>query len=444
MLAFVFPGQGAQFPGMGKALADTSAIARETFESADAALGFGLGELCFHGDPDRLSRTEYAQPAILAVSVAAYRVLVAETGCHPLVVAGHSLGEITAHVCAGALDFDSALRLVRRRGALMQEAVGAGAGAMVAVMGLAAEVVDGLCDAAAQSEVVAVANYNGAGQLVISGHRAAVGRVRSLAEERGAITRELDVSAPFHCPLMEPAAARFRAALAEVDVAQPRIPVVDGTSGVWRRAGADTVGSLAAQICAPVRWDAVMAGLSAHGVRYAIEVGPGARLTSMLRRAEKSIRTAHFGDPEDLATVAELLGESPWLRRELGQWHVGDGGDLYAPGAAEIVWAGANDPEPVTADAWTALPDGSRMHRYGALAMITPDDRLHTFDPVAWRAREDGAYLRADHTGVVHPAGRRETFDPGEWTVDAAGTMRRTDGSRVVWSDGDEWSFTAG
>ncbi|WP_063820427.1 ACP S-malonyltransferase [Nocardia aobensis] len=440
MLAFVFPGQGAQMPCMGKALAGTYPVAREIFDRADAAIDFGLSELCFAGDPAELARTEYAQPAILATSVAAYRVLVSETGIHPTVVAGHSLGEITAHVCAGALDVETAVRLVRRRGALMQEAVPPGAGAMVAVMGLGADEVDRICTAAAQSEVVAVANYNGASQVVISGHTGAVGRARQLAEEHGAITRALDVSAPFHCALMAPAAAAFRSELARAEFMPPRIPLVEGTSGRWRT-DADPVDSLSAQICAPVRWDVVMAGLAARGVRYVIEAGPGARLTSMLRRSEKGIGTAHFGEPQDLDAVVALVGDRPWLRHEPGYWQHGDRGDLYAPGTSEIVWAGTDHAEPMTDAAWTTRSDGSRLRRYGPMAVITADNALRTYDSAVWTPREDGAYVRRDHTAVEHPATGGDGFDPADWIVDPSGTMRRRDGSRVIWPDGDEWSF---
>ncbi|NKY48753.1 ACP S-malonyltransferase [Nocardia vermiculata] len=442
MLAYVFPGQGSQFPGMGAALAGDYAIARETFDTADAALDFGLSALCFDGAATELSRTENAQPAILATSVAAYRVLVQQTGCAPLVVAGHSLGEITAHVCAGSLDFGAALRLVRRRGELMQAAVAPGEGAMVAVMGLSAAEVDEICVAAAQSEIVAVANYNGAGQLVVSGQGGAVARARQLATEAGALTRELDVSAPFHCALMAPAAASLRAELVRTTFDSPRIPVVDGTSGRWDGGAADPVELLSAQVCAPVRWDAVMDGLAAHGVRYVIEVGPGARLTSMLRRAHRGIHTARFGEPADLEAVAGLLEDLPHLRHELGYWRHGPDGDLIASDASEIVWAATGVTEAVTDDGWTTRPDGSRMHRYGAMGVIDADGTLRRFDPAAWSPRADGAYVRADGTALVHPGGGDHALVPEEWTVDATGTMRRSDGSQVIFADGDEWSFT--
>lgn len=440
MLAYVFPGQGSQFPGMGRALAEGSAVARETFEQADAALGFGLAALCCDGSAAELARTENAQPAILATGIAAYRALVAETGFQPLVVAGHSLGEFTAHVCAGTLDFGTALRLVRRRGRLMQEAVPPGAGTMLAVMGLSADEVDEICVTAAQSDVVAVANYNGAGQLVLAGATAAVGRARELAEQRGALTRELEVSAPFHCALMAPAAARFRGEAAGIEIGRPRVPVADCASGAWHRDAVDLPGRLSAQICAPVRWDAVMAGLVRRGVRYVVEVGPGARLTSMLRRAEKSVRTVHYGAPSDAAAVSELLAEHPWLRTELGSWHYGDGGELYSPERAEIVWAGADVPEPITEDSWVAGADGVRLHRYGPMAALTAEGTLRTFDPAEWRPREDGAYVRTDRSAVVSPAGS-ESFDSAEWVTAAAGAVRSADGRRVIWPDGDEWEF---
>lgn len=441
MLAYVFPGQGSQFPGMGKALTDDYAVAREVFETADTALGFDLSALCATGEAAELARTRNAQPAILATSVAAYRVLVSETGCAPLVVAGHSLGEITAHVCAGTLDLGDALRLVRRRGELMQEAVAPGAGAMVAVMGLPAAQVEEICFAAAQSETVSVANYNGAGQLVVSGHAGAVARAKQLAADAGAIVRDLEVSAPFHCALMAPAATAFRAELTRTEVARPRIPVVDGRSGQWCAEDIDPSEVLSAQICAPVRWDAVMDGLAARGVRYVVEVGPGARLTSMLRRTHKGIRTGHFGANADLDAVTGLLADLSWPRRELGYWRYGDDGDLLAADTSEVVWAGAVRSEPVTGAAWTTRPDGSRIHRYGAMGVITADGALRTFDPATWAPRADGAYVRRDRTAVVHPRGADDLFDPGEWTVDATGTMRRTDGTRVIFADGDEWSF---
>jgi [acyl-carrier-protein] S-malonyltransferase len=441
MLAFLFPGQGSQFVGMGKGLMQSHPIARDTFDEADETLGRALSELCISGPADELTQTVNAQPAILATSVAAYRVLLAETGLRPTITAGHSLGEITAYVCAGALDFGTALQLVQQRGRFMQDAVPAGVGAMAAIMGMRSAAVAEICSAVAESDTVSVANYNGPNQAVVSGQAAAVDRVQREAERQGALTRSLDVSAPFHCSLMNPAAVRFAEQLEGIEFQAPLIPVIDCSSGELRRTREGLGELLAAQVSAPVRWDLVMNRLAALATWATVEIGPGKRLSSMIRRAEKSIRTAHVGDVSDLDTIRPMLAERPCLDRPLGDWRINDSGDLFAPRSSEIAWAGTDRVESATGESWTTRPDGVRFHRYGRMAVIDSDDELRTFDADAWYPREDGAYVRKDHTEILWPSGAMEHLDPDLWTLDRTGTLRRVDGSRIIWADGSEWRF---
>jgi [acyl-carrier-protein] S-malonyltransferase len=284
---------------MGRRLAHEHAVARDALEEADDALGFALSRLCFEGPQEELVRTEYAQPAILAVSVATWRALEQVVALRPSWLAGHSLGEYTALVVGGALAFDDALRLVRTRGRLMQAAVPAGRGAMAAVFGLEEERVVALCREAAAGEVVTPANLNGAGQIVVAGDRAAVDRVVAAAQAAGGRALPLAVSAPFHCALMAPAADGLRRALADVAVTAPRLPIV---ANVDARPHADAAGvaeRLVQQVTAPVRWAASMHTLADLGCRRALEVGPGQALTKMLQRMRLGIAAVTAGEARE-------------------------------------------------------------------------------------------------------------------------------------------------
>jgi [acyl-carrier-protein] S-malonyltransferase len=281
---------------MGRQLVDDHARARATFAEADEALGTPLARLCFEGPESELMRTEQAQPAILATSVATWRALADEMPLAPAWLAGHSLGEYTALVVAGALDFGDALRLVRLRGRLMQQAVPEGTGAMAAVMGLEDDAVAELCARAAEGEVVAPANFNGAGQIVVAGHRAAVERVIERARAAGGKVLPLAVSAPFHCALMAPAAAGLDAALAEVDVRAPSVPVVANVDATLNEDAERVRGLLVAQVTAPVRWAESMRLLQRLGCRRAVEVGPGQGLTKLLQRMRLGIDAVAAGE----------------------------------------------------------------------------------------------------------------------------------------------------
>jgi [acyl-carrier-protein] S-malonyltransferase len=307
VIAFIFPGQGAQKVGMGKALADAYPICRETFDEADAALGEPLSRVIFEGPDEQLVLTENTQPAILAVSVAAYRLL-ASRGLMPAFVAGHSLGEYSANVAAGTFPFADALRLVRRRGQYMQEAVPAGEGAMAAILGLDAGKVAEACAEAAQGEVVSAANLNGAGQVVISGSRDAVTRAGERAKALGAKRIvPLTVSAPFHCALMAPAQDRLAPELRALSTATPRVPIVANVDAEPKRDAAAAIEALVQQVASPVRWEAVVARLASEGVTTYVEVGPGTVLSGLVRKIHREAKVASFGSPDDLAMVENAL-----------------------------------------------------------------------------------------------------------------------------------------
>jgi [acyl-carrier-protein] S-malonyltransferase len=307
VIAFLFPGQGAQKVGMGRALADAYPICRETFEEADEALGEPLSRIIFDGPEDQLTLTENTQPAILAVSTAAARLL-ASRGLAPAFVAGHSLGEYSANVAAGTFAFGDALRLVRRRGRYMQEAVPAGEGAMAAILGLDADTVAQACAEAANGEIVSPANMNGAGQVVIAGARDAVARAGERAKALGA-TRviPLAVSAPFHCALMKPAEDRLAPELRAITVHMPRVPIVANVDAEPKRDPSAAIEALVQQVSSPVRWEAVVRRLASEGVTTYVEVGPGTVLSGLVRKIHREATVVNFGSPGDLAAIEPLI-----------------------------------------------------------------------------------------------------------------------------------------
>jgi [acyl-carrier-protein] S-malonyltransferase len=302
-LAYVFPGQGSQQVGMGKALADAFPICRAAFDEADAALGEPLSRLIFEGPAEQLTLTENAQPAILTVSIAAYRLLDSR-GLRPSFVAGHSLGEYSANVAAGTFAFADALRIVRRRGRYMQEAVPVGEGAMAAIIGLDAGQVALACADAAQGDVVSAANLNGAGQVVIGGARDAVRRAGERAKALGAKrVIPLNVSAPFHTALMKPAEERLAPDLRALRAADPRVPIVANADAEPKRTAHEAVDALIRQVASPVRWEDVVRRLASDGVTTFVEVGPGTVLTGLVRKIHRDATAVSFASPADLGAV---------------------------------------------------------------------------------------------------------------------------------------------
>ncbi len=301
MIAFLFPGQGSQHAGMGKDLAENFPLARQVFEEANDALGIDLAALCFKGPEEDLKLTANTQPAILTTSIAALRVLQNETGIVPHYAAGHSLGEYSALVCAGALDFADAVRIVRQRGTFMQEAVPVGTGGMAAILGLDTATLDRVCKAAAQGQVVSPANFNSAGQVVIAGHAEAVERAIELAKENGAKRAlPLPVSAPFHCSLMVPAGERLADVLAEVKVSDMTIPVVTNVEATPNRDASRVCQLLVDQVSAPVRWDETIGCMVKLGVDRYIEIGPGKVLAGLVKRMAKGSTAQNVQNVSDI------------------------------------------------------------------------------------------------------------------------------------------------
>jgi [acyl-carrier-protein] S-malonyltransferase len=307
MIAFLFPGQGSQSVGMGRAFSETSGAAKRVFEEANDALGFDLRRVMFEGPEAELALTANTQPAVLTASVAAAAAC-AERGVTPALAAGHSLGEYSAFVVAGALRLADAVRAVRRRGELMQAAVPVGTGAMAAIMGVVADVVEQVCADAAQGDVVEIANVNSELQIVIAGHRAAVERAVALARERGGRKSVLlPVSAPFHCALMAPAAEGLATALARVPVSDPTIPVVRNVDGDVTRQAPDVVPFLLRQVASPVRWTDCVRRLVAEGATAFVEVGPGRVLTGLVKRIVEDGRAVSVEDPAGLDKALATL-----------------------------------------------------------------------------------------------------------------------------------------
>jgi malonyl CoA-acyl carrier protein transacylase len=309
-LAFIFPGQGSQAVGMGKELAEKFAVAKQTFEEADEALGYKISDLCFNGPEEKLKMTEITQPAILTVSVAAFRVL-QKKGVQPAMVAGHSLGEYSAHVAAGTLSFSDAVRTVRNRGRYMQEAVRVGVGAMAAILGMAPDAVTAVCNEAAQGEVCQSANINSPEQIVISGSKGAVERAAELAKERGAKRAVmLQVSAPFHCALMSPAEERLASDLDRLAFHDPKIPVVTNIDGAARDSAAGSRDALIRQVTGAVQWVKCMQTLIAGEIGTFVEVGPGKVLCGLMRQIDRAQTCVNVEDEGSLNKALEKLVEA--------------------------------------------------------------------------------------------------------------------------------------
>jgi [acyl-carrier-protein] S-malonyltransferase len=304
MVGFVFPGQGSQIPGMGRELADNFSVAREVFEEADDTLQFSLSRICFEGPEEKLKLTEFTQPAILSVSTAVLRVLETETELRPRLLAGHSLGEYSALVAGGVLTFADAVLAVRHRGLFMQEAVPVGTGSMAAVLGLENDVLEEVCREAAQNQIVAPANYNSPGQIVIAGHSEAVNRAIDIAKEKGCRKAVLlPVSAPFHCSLMEPAGKRLEQFLAEISFHPFKTPVVTNVEGKANDDHECVPGLLVQQVSSPVLWETSVREMARAGINTFIEVGPGKVLGGLIKRIDKKVETRSVDSISGLKSV---------------------------------------------------------------------------------------------------------------------------------------------
>lgn len=306
-IAYIFPGQGSQYPGMGKNLAENFAAAREIFEEADEALGFSISKMCFEGSAEELQLTENTQPAVLTVSIAAWRAFQSEAQLNPVFVAGHSLGEYSANVAAGSLSIADAVRTVRKRGQYMQEAVPVGTGAMAAVLGADIERVGSVCREASAGQVCSPANINSGNQVVIAGDAEAVARATQLLQGVAKRVVPLNVSAPFHCELMMPAQKRLAEALELLALQNPRVPVVTNVSARPAHTSSEIRSALIKQVSSPVRWFQSMQFLKSEGVDTVVELGPGKVLCGLMRQIDREVKCLNIEDWESLKNTCAGL-----------------------------------------------------------------------------------------------------------------------------------------
>ena len=302
--AFIFPGQGSQYVGMGKELNDNFRVAREVFEEADDALHFSISSVCFGGPEEVLKLTENTQPAILATSIAALKVLQSEKGVSPRFAAGHSLGEYSALVASGALAFSDAVQIVRLRGRFMQEAVAVGEGAMAALLGMEREEVERLCEEASDGEVLSPANFNCPGQIAIAGHSKAVQRAIEAAKQRGKKAVLLPVSAPFHSPLMKPAGIRLEKELERISVNDLEVPVVTNVEAEINTSRERVKPLLVAQVSNPVRWEESIRRMIEKGVERMLEIGPGRVLSGLMKRIDPQVEAGNLEGVETLKKIS--------------------------------------------------------------------------------------------------------------------------------------------
>jgi [acyl-carrier-protein] S-malonyltransferase len=308
MNAFIFPGQGSQYAGMGKDLAEKFPAALQVFEEADAALGFALSQLCFNGPAEQLQLTENTQPAILCVSIAALRAAESEGFAKPDFVAGHSLGEYSALVAAGSLSLADAVKMVRARGRYMQQAQPVGTGAMAAILGVDLSVIETACADASEGQVCSAANINSPAQVVIAGDAPAVDRAMALLKERGAKRAvKLSVSAAFHCALMKPAQDRLAADLTKISFGDLKVPLITNVDAKVIDRAAQAKDSLVRQVTQPVRWLESVEFLAAHGVQSFVEIGPGKVLSSLMRQIDRSLRCVNIEDEASLRAAQTAL-----------------------------------------------------------------------------------------------------------------------------------------